>query len=133
MHPGGQVPSPAGSSDPGGSFLTAPFPQHRLAVFSHLASPGVCHFLRPALLVFPSRHPISFSKTHLYCSYSELDSAVHNPGLMTVKSFIIYPFTGLEFSLETIPTWQNPPLSPAFQKLDTTISTSGTILTSQEF
>lgn len=95
--------------------------------------PGVCHFLRPALLAFPSRHPISFSKTHLYCSYSELDSAVHNPGLMTVKCFIIYPFIGLEFSLETIPTWQNPPLSSAFQKLDTTISTSGTILTPQEF
>lgn len=28
---------------------------------------------------------------------------------MTVKSFIIYPFLSLEFCLETIPTWQNPP------------------------
>jgi len=53
---------------------------------------------------------------------------------MTVQSFIIYPFIiSLEFCLESIPTWQNPPLSYAFQKLDTTISSSGTVLTHQEF
>lgn len=81
MHSGGWVRSPVDSSEwqqcSQWQLANIPFPQHRLAL------PGICHFLRQALQCSHQDIQYPSNKTRLHLSYSELDSVVHNQGLIT--------------------------------------------------
>ena len=99
------------SRGPSGSSLTTPFPQYTGQLYFSVCRPMVFAILRPAKsslqdVQYPVIRPTGIS---VIPSWILLFTT---KDLMTVNSLITYSFIGLEFCLESMPTWRNPPLIP---------------------